>query len=96
MRDIHKVTFTGDHFTFTVKIRATNDLLAEMRAIGYIEQRYGFDVVGNYNDVDVVRLNDDEVQVCMSCAQDFAVRNGTLCSDCFRHTTSDYFAEFTK
>jgi hypothetical protein len=95
MKDIYRVTFTGDHFTFTVTVRATNDLIAEMVAIGDIEQRYGFDVVGHYRDVDVAKLDADEAQVCVFCAQDFAVRNGTLCSDCFRNVTSDFFQDLT-
>jgi hypothetical protein len=95
MEGIYKVTFKGDHFVFTIVVEA-KVYDAKPRASDEILDRYGFDVTDYVCDTDVVQLDPKEAFRCLSCKGDFAVRNGTLCSDCFRSITSDYFAEFTK
>lgn len=95
MKGIYEVTFKGDHFVFTIKVRATNDMIAVPIAIGEVASRYDFDLAGHYNDAEVVSLRDEDAPTCYVCKQDFAVRNGTMCSDCFRHATSDFLNDLT-
>ena len=50
---MYTVRFTGDYFSMTVNIWATNEVSAETLAAELLEEQYGWDVAEVSNDIEV-------------------------------------------
>jgi len=53
---MYTVRFTGDYFSMTVNIRATNDDDAETLAAELLEEYYGWDVAEVSNDIEIEEM----------------------------------------
>jgi hypothetical protein len=50
---MYTVRFTGDYFSMTVNIWATNEVSAEALAGELLEEQYGWDVAEVSNDIEI-------------------------------------------